>query len=121
MKKIILIATALFTLALQTKASNYECVPTKTVEAASAEYNASILALDTNLAEEYKAATVQLQQSYDLALATYNEHVQSLYEQVEKEIAKIQQDANPGWQQAIEVAIAQYNENVLVAQNRYYV
>lgn len=120
MKKLILITATLFTFAFQAKASNPECVPTKSVEQATADYNTGVQALNANLAAEDAAAVALLQQKYDAALAAYNEHVQYLYEQVQKEIAVIQHDANPGWQQAIEVAIARYNENVLVAQNEYY-
>lgn len=120
MKKFILLTAALFTFSFQAKASDNQCVPTKTVEQATADYNRGLQVLDLNLAAEYEAANVQLQQNYDVAYASYNQRVQYLYEQVQQEIDVIQHDANSGWQQAVDEAIARYNDNVLVAQNEYY-
>ncbi len=120
MKKLILLTAALVTIAFQAEASDYRCVPTKSVESARSDYDYSIQLLDENLAAEYEAASVQLQQDYDMNLAHYEHHVKMLRHDFKHEVNTIKRDLNPGWREAIDAATDRHNNDLLLARDEYH-
>lgn len=121
MKKMILITAALATFAFQAQAADYQCVPTKTVEVATADYNNGLLVLGVALTAEYDAATVQLHQDYDAALVLYKEQVKTLNHDFQKEVSAIKRDLNPGWRQVVAEATTRHNEDLLALRDELQV
>jgi hypothetical protein len=119
MKNFIILTTVLAAFTAHANTSDYQCVPTKSVESAKADYDYSLQVLNAELSAEYDAATSHLNQDYDMNLTCYNQQVKTSNQEFNSEIAAIKRDLHPGWRKAVEDATARHNEDLLVLRDEY--
>lgn len=96
-----------------------ECVPTKTVAAARADYDAGIATISVTLNQAYAQALAQYNQATTNSLAAYNSTMKDAELQYQNEVAEIRTSLRLGWQQELEAAANRHNQTVAAASARY--
>ncbi len=118
MKNLILITVALVSFAFQAQAVS-QCVPSKTVAEAKYDYDKGLEYIGTQLNAEYNKAALNLQRDQAAIAQVLQQRLQAINLQHEQEVAKIQDDLNPGWREALVDATERHNAAVQEAKSDY--
>jgi hypothetical protein len=101
------------------KFSKEECVPTKTVEEAKADYDASIAALNIAINNTYTKAVNDYNKAVANNLTVYNQQVAAINAAYDAEVKQITTDFLPGWQNALKAATDKHNKDLDAAIAQY--
>ncbi len=121
LKKVLLIAFAtVASFAIQSPAvASQVCVPTKSVEAAKADYDSGLAILNVQLEQAYSAAHLEYSQSNADALARHDSNMFSSNARYNQEAKDIQANLNNGWRELLEAAATRHNLEIKQISDQY--
>lgn len=120
MKNLFLVLAAVLTFSAQSFAAHADqCVPTKTVQEAKAEYDSSVAALNISINQIYTKAVVDYNSATATNLVVYNQQVASINAVYDAEVKAITTDLPVGWQAALKAATDKHNQDLDLAIVQY--
>ncbi|MBC7464560.1 MAG: hypothetical protein H7256_01085 [Bdellovibrio sp.] len=118
MKNLCIILAAFVAFSVQSFATESfaaQCVPTKTVEQAKADYDSSIAALNVSIHNTYSKAVNDYNVATAANLAAYDQQVVAINAAYNAQVKLITDNLAPGWQDALKAATDKHNQDLDLA------